>query len=454
MAVKNILTYNAKVSSVEQTYFSPVVTLPQANNIQVNSIYCFLSRTDPWGDDANPDQPTQTLKYTKQVMKNMFVAKQVTSNDISPVVPRVDWTTGVTYDYFSDDTDIFALNPDGSNVYNFYVRNQYDQVFKCLWNNQGNPSIVEPYFEPGSYGTNNIYKGSDGYKWKYMFTIDIGTKQKFMNAHWIPVPIGANTPNPFVTSAGAGNIDVINVTNNGSHYDPANAVITVTITGDGIGASASANIVGGMINDIIVTNTGTDYTYANVSINSSIGSNATAIAPTSPIGGHGFDPVSELGCSHAMFSVLFSGTENDIVPTNINYYQLGLIVSPTTQQSSPHIATGTIYDTTTQVIVAPGFGAFVNDEIVYQGDPNNPTFFGTVLSFNVGSNVIKLINTTGTLVDNSTIYGKTSIAARTILTHNLPNFAVLSGYLTYIENRSGITRSADGTEQFRFVLGY
>jgi hypothetical protein len=73
MAVKNILTYNAKVSSVEQLYYAPVVTLPQANNIQVNSIYCFLSRTDPWGDDANPDQPTQTLKYTKQVMKNMYM---------------------------------------------------------------------------------------------------------------------------------------------------------------------------------------------------------------------------------------------------------------------------------------------------------------------------------------------------------------------------------------------
>ena len=105
---------------------------------------------------------------------------------------------------------MFAVDGSGNPVYNFYVRNQYDQVFKCLWN-AGVPSTVEPYFEPGSFGTNNIYLGADGYKWKFMYTIDTGTKVKFMNADWLPVPVGANTPNPLTSSAGAGNIDVINV---------------------------------------------------------------------------------------------------------------------------------------------------------------------------------------------------------------------------------------------------
>jgi len=453
MASNNLLTYNAKVSSVEQVYFSPVAVVPPYYTVPLSSLYCFLSKVDPWTDDNNPPAPTQDQKYIKQTFKNMFVAKNITSNDISPVVKRMDWTTGVTYDYYNDSVDMFALNLDGSNVYNFYIKNQYDQVFKCLWNNN-NPSTVEPYFEPGSYGTNNIYTGSDGYKWKFMYTIDTGTKVKFMNADWIPVPVGSNTPNPLLTSAGAGNIDVINITNGGSGYDLANAVVTVTITGDGTGATGTANVNGGVITDVIVTSTGTNYTFANVAITSSIGSNATAIAPASPVGGHGFDPVSELGASHVMFAVEFNGSETGIIPTDITYHQLGVVINPTTSSLSPAPANGAIYKTSTDLIVAPGFGAYVNDEIVYQGDVNNPSFKGTILSFDPASDVIRLINTTGSLTTNAPVFGQTSKTTRTLLTYSVPDFQIFSGYMSYIENRSGITRSTDGIEQFKFVLGY
>jgi hypothetical protein len=466
MATKNLLTYNAKISSVEEAYFAPVTVVPpfydiygnttQLSNPPLSTFYCFLSKVDPWTDENNPPTPTQDQKYIKQVFKNMFVAKQITSNDISPVIKRVDWTTGVMYDYYRDDIDMFAVDDNGNPIYNYYVKNQYDQVFKCLWN-AGVPSTVEPYFEPGSYGTNNIYLGSDGYKWKYMYSIDLGQKTKFMNTEWLPVPVGANTPNPLVSTAGAGNIDVINITNGGSGYDLANGVVTVTITGDGTGATAtvtSAQVVGGVIKDITVTTPGTNYTYANVSITSSVGSNATAISPTSPIGGHSYDPISELGTTHVMYAVEFNGSEGEVIPTDITYHQLGIIVNPTTSQLSPLPANGTIYKTTTDLVVAPGFGAFTYDEIVYQGDVDNPSFKGTVLNFDPASNVIRLINTSGRLTTNAPVHGKTSVTTRTLLTYSYPNFTLYSGYLSYIENRTGITRSFDGIEQFKFVLGY
>ena len=457
MATKNILTYNSKVSSVEQVYFSPVVSTPPEFATPLSSLYCFLSKVDPWVDDNNPPQPQQDQRYIKQVFKNMFVAKNITSGNLSPVVPRIDWTTGVTYNYYQDDVDIFEVDGNGHRLYNFYIRNQYDQVFKCLWNNNDQASTVEPYFEPGSYGTNNIYKAADGYKWKYMYTIDTGTKITFMNADWMPVPIGGNTPSPKLTAAGVGNIDVINVMNGGSGYDLANATITVSITGDGSGATATigeGNVTDGVITDITVLNTGTNYTYANVSITSSLGSGAVAIAPASPVGGHGVDPVSELGVSNIMFSVEFNGGEGGIIPTDIIYHQLGIVINPTTEQNAPAPANGAIYKTTTDLIVAPGFGVYVNDEIVYQGDINNPDFIGTILSFDPATNIIRLINTTGTIVDNSSIYGKSSLTTRTLLTHSFPNFVIHSGYLSYIENRNGIQRSPDGIEQFKFVLGY
>ena len=453
MATKNLLTNAAAVSSVEQVYFSPVSVIPPYYDAPLSSIYCFLAKVDPWDDENDPPQPTQDQRYLKRTFKNMFVAKQITSNNISPVIQRINWETGTIYDFYRDSVDMFRLNDDGTLYYNFYVKNSYDQVFKCLWNNQG-ASTVEPYFEPGSYGTNNIFQGADNYKWKYMYTIDTGTKQAFMDSNWMPVPVGANTTNPLIASAGCGDIEVINVVAGGTGYDEANAVVTVVINGDGTGAAATANVIGGSISDVIVTNSGTNYSYANVTISSTLGSNAVVFGPTSPIGGHSFDPVAELGCSHVMFSVEFNGSEDGVIPTDITYHQLGILINPTTKQLSPQPANGTIYKTSTDVVVAPGFGTYDYDEIVYQGDTNNPSFTGTILSFDPASNVIRLINTKGTVTTNAPIYGRTSLTTRTVLTYSLPNFVLFSGYLSYIENRTGITRSVDGIEQFKLVLGY
>lgn len=468
MANKSLLTYNAKVSSVEQAYYFPSSVLPYAPNINLGTVYCFLASTVAWEDDADPPEPTQDQKSIKQTFKNIFAVKKITSGDISPVVERINWTTGTTYDYYRDDVDMLSRDTSGFLYKKFYVKNRYDQVFKCLWNNNEGLATDEPYFEPGTYGTNNIYAGTDGYKWKYMYSIDTGLKIKFMDKDWIPIPIGANTPNPEVSYAGAGSIDVINVTDGGSGYDAGNSVIKVTITGDGSNAEASIDstqITSGVITDITVTNPGKNYTFANVSITATsansvyIGTGAVAIAPTSPIGGHAFDTVSELGCAHVMFAVEFNKDENGQIPTDNNYYQVGLIVNPTTKQTPTIPANGAIYRTSTDLVVAPGFGTFADDEYVFQtATPGAPisaaTFKGIVVSFNTSTNTAKLINIVGTPVTNAPLYGNTSGTTRTLLSVDSPIYSLLSGYMTYIENRSAVQRSADGIEQYKFVLGY
>ena len=455
MANKNLLTYNAKVTQVEQTYFSPVAVLPPPFGTSISTTYCFLSHNLPWPDDNNPPQPTQDQKYIKDTFKSMFVAKQIYSSDISPVIQRIDWTSGTTYNYYRDDVNMFAIDGAGLLVLNFYVRNRYDQVFKCLWNNNQIASTQEPFFQPGSYGTNNIYTGSDGYRWKYMYTIDTGLKRKFMDSKWIPVPVSVNTPNPIQTSAGFGDIEVINITGGGSGYDSANATITVTIIGDGTGATATAETSAGQITNIVMVNTGSNYTFANVSITSTLGSGATAIAPISPIGGHGFDNVDELGCFNVMLTCEFDGSEGGKIPVDIDYRQVGLVVNPVSLSSYPNPASDPIYKTTTDFVVAPGFGAYVPDEVVYQGNSlATATFSASVLSFDTASNVIYLINKVGTPTLNAPVYSSSSGTVRTLLSVTPTIFQPFSGYLSYIENRSPVQRSSDGKEQFRFVLGY
>lgn len=471
----NLITYNAAVSQLELEYYIPAATVLGQ---PVGTIYAFLGQEDPWpvinGVEV-PVQPTEDISYLKRTFKNMFAMKNLNSSNLSPVIQRINWTANTVYTAYSDTLDLQSKDENGFLIYEYYVKNRYDQVFKCLWNNNGAPSMFEPYFQPGSYGTNNIYQNEDLYKWKYMYTIDTGSKKTFMDSDWMPVPVGANTPQPYLTTAGWGSIDVINVTNGGSGYDAVNNYITVTVVGDGTGANGSitpAQVVNGSIVDIVVPQgeAGQNYTYANVVINAYTSSNqrypapivtqATAIAPTSPVGGHAYDCVSELGCNHIMFSIDFNGTENNVLPTDgVVYRQVGLLFDPQTYgPSGPQLANGSIYNVATQVLCAGGLGSFVSDEIVNQYDTstNPPTlvYSGTVLSFNTSTNLLQLINTYGNFILGQAITGVTSGCSRTVLTVTEPSVIPFSGYLAYIENRQGVQRSDDGIEQFHFVLGY
>jgi hypothetical protein len=474
----NILTYGSKVSYVTQEYYTPASTIT-ATGQPVSTFYAFLSKVDPWPIDpiSNleiPPQPTQDQSYIKNVFKNIFFSKQITPAQMSPVIQRIDWTSGNTYDYYQDNIDMFQVDQNGLLVKQFYVRNTYNQVFKCLWNNNGGQSTMMPFFQPGNYGTNNIFSGGgDGYKWKYIYTIANGDQLNFMDSTWMPVKVPQQIINPLSSNpgsglvAGSGDIEVINVINGGSGFTSSN-VISVQIIGDGtasngaVGTSATAVVTpsqlsGGSITDITITDPGANYTYANVVITSASGNNVTVVAPVSPVGGHGFDPISELGCKYIMMSVQFNQSENGFLPTNIDYRQVGILVNPIASSTFPNAANATTYNTTTQISVANGPGSYQNDEVVQQVDPvtGQVVFSATVLtSTYIINTTVQVINITGTPITNLGLIGQTSGCARTLIGVNSPDFIPFSGYIAYIENRAGVTRSPDGIEQFKFVLGY
>jgi hypothetical protein len=155
-----------------------------------------------------------------------------------------------------------------------------------------------------------------------------------------------------------------------------------------------------------------------------------------------------------MITAEFNGTESGYIPTDIKYRQVGLIASPSARSTYPALANAAIYKAYTEVFVSAGFGLFNSSETVYQGTSTNQTYSGTVLSFDEGANLVKLINTKGTPSLSAPLYGASTGTVRTLLSNNSTDIIINSGYITYIENREHITRSDDGTEQFKFVLGY
>jgi hypothetical protein len=456
-ANNGILTYQNGSYQTSAVYYSPSASVSLTGN-PLGTFYCFLSRVKAWPSEDAPPAPTQDQKYLKETFKNMFVAKKIGTSDMSPVIERINWGSGEIYDYYDDAINMLAIDTNGTILKRFYIKNRFDQVFKCLWNNNGGNSTVEPYFEPGTFNANMVFQGADDYKWKYMYTITSGSKQKFMDDAWMPVPVNTTYPNPFSTFAGAGSIDVINITDGGYGYDPTNSAITVTVTGDGQYATANATVVSGSITDIVVANTGSNYTFANVSITSASGTGAVAVAPTSPIGGHGYNPMTELGARHIMMTARFTKDEGGKLPTDIDFRQIGVLVNPYAYfGTSTALANGETYSTTTDFIVSQGFGSYIPDETIYQS-PNgllsSATFTATVLSFDTTTNTAKLINTLGTANNSALIYGASSGTSRVVVQQQTPEFIPYSGYLTYLENREPVQRNIDGSEIFKLVLGY
>jgi len=461
-ANSSLLTYQSKLYEVLQYYFGPSSTAEE--NVDVpNSLYAFIGRITPWPDPFNPPPPEQSQIAIKETFKNIVAVKKIISSDISPVIPRKNWDTGTVYEYYDDRVNMFAVDANNLVSKNFYIKNRYDQVFICLWNNRGAASTVEPQLSPGTFDSTFLIQTSDGYKWKFLYSIDAGIKQRFLDENWMPVPVGFNVPNPTVSPAAEGQIDVINITTVGQGYQSGGVVVTVN--GDGTGAAASPVInAAGYLTDMVMTNVGSGYTYANTIITPGVGyptPNVTAVAmtPVSPVGGHGLDPISDLGCNNVMVTVEFIEDENGTIPTDITYYQLGLILDPSSQQSTPDYTFGDIFDTTKQFTVSPGTGAFVSGQTVYQGQSlASASFTAQVVSFDTTNNLLRVINTSGTPTINDALIqdagGAVNVAVRTLLATSDSDFILYSGYMTYIENRTAIQRSPDGTEQFRLVLRF
>ena len=136
MANQNLLTYGLKVTQLKQDFYAPGLYLLN-QQIPNETIYCFLSRVDSWPIDPvtgleMPVLPTQDQQYIKNVYKNMFVAKQVTSSNITPVAKRIDWISGTVYDYYQDNVDMFATDVNGFLIKSFDINQFYNKIIDNL----------------------------------------------------------------------------------------------------------------------------------------------------------------------------------------------------------------------------------------------------------------------------------------------------------------------------------
>jgi hypothetical protein len=238
-------------------------------------------------------------------------------------------------------------------------------------------------------------------------------------------------------------------TSSGYHIGPR-----IIVNGDGTSASAYANVTAGQVTRINMINTGSGYTRANVTITGTDGTGATATPRISPPGGHGSDPVGELGGFNVMLNVRISGTEGNTFPTNNDFRIIGLLRDPLT--TTDVAADAAAYDTTTKLTVSGiSSGPFQRDEMINGG---TSSALGRIVSFaNTNSagtaGVLKIVDVQGTFAAE-TITGNTTSATATVSTVQSGELRPFSGDVIYRENRAVTSRTADQIEDIKIVVRY
>lgn len=141
--------------------------------IEGSSVYVGIGKSDVWSlttsdtTDTTPFTPADNLDQIGEARANLIGLKKIVPADIAHVVPRHTWTSGNSYyAWDSDDASIFDKA--------FYIVTSEFKVYKCIKAGGGASSI-----QPTQTLTDPTAE-SDGYTWKYMYTISVADAEKFL----------------------------------------------------------------------------------------------------------------------------------------------------------------------------------------------------------------------------------------------------------------------------------
>jgi len=576
--------------------------------------YLFIGKASAWSGSfsdttipnpttaANPSSDT-TANTSYSHWKDMIAAKKVSSSDISHVVTRHNWTSGRVYQMYKDTethsnlissrTGQTVSNAGGTatestTMYPMYVMNTNFGIYKCLYNaeteisgsNYPKPSTVEPTHTTSTAGAPAAE--SDGYKWKYMYTISASEALKFVTSSYIPVK-QLRDANAYGNTATAGGLGTGGVKNDGSaqatiEYNTVDGALdifvintdgtgytfetgkTVTTTGSGATSTLTMAAPGLTSNDqynnssvyftfsgtsyvrkitdssygssvqtltldatipqltgtitanvapfcringdghgqeivltanssdtdavggVTVVSTGNSFTTASVIIEqqgtgAGTGADITAIIP--PKGGHGYDPIKELGGYFIMVNSKLTQDESGTFTTTNDFRKIGLLTDPNSDGAYTRYTGDTATQAKTFTYTA-NTAAISGDITITQGTVGANGATAYVVDVNASASTMRVVDITNGANSNAGYDGKpgswqcttTNVASSfTGVTNAIATFtytggsAVLSnvangsmqigsGEVIYIENRAPVARASDQTEDIKLIIEF
>lgn len=500
-----------------------------------NSYYIFVGlsnasgvgfgRTSDW--DTNTPNAIDNVSYLNHYKSTVLYGKKITSANVRRVVKNNTWISGQKYEMYRHDYSVLNPSPitNSLRLYDalYYVVNSEYKVYICIDNGSsgsvnspnytGNASIIEPThtdFEPVKY--------TDGYSWKYLYSISPSDIIKFDSTEYVAVPNDWKTTTDNNISAIRSNgdsslnnnqIKKVYIKNSGVNYSlPSQAIYN--IVGDGSGGKVSIEVTDTSITNATVTQGGKNYTYAAVDLGTnSFAANQTPaelmpIIP--PSRGHGFDVYQELGTDKVLIYSRFDNTSKQF-PIDSVFSQVGILKNPTIYDSSGEsqniytandfsavyamrfdestiiqentLAIGdkirqsvpggtaygwvTSYDKETKVLKY-----YQDRSLYYGGATNNVDTIGISSQFSANNTNLSFISGGTVLTDSgfsASIGSFTGIT--TTLSNKIINLGVSftdglakpeinnkSGDIVYIDNRPTVQRSTNQVEDFKIILEF
>ena len=217
------------------------------------------AQPDPNNTNAPSSDTTANTAYSH--WKDMIAAKKVASSDVSHVIARNNWTSGRYYSMFDDTTKFSLLTASQASqnvnsgtadttatLYPMYVMNSTFKVYKCLHNNKNEsgrplPSTVEPTHTTTTAAAPAAQ--SDGYIWKYMYTISAAESLKFVTSSYIPVK-QIRDANAYGQGGSAGGMAA-----SGAKDDSSDQVVI------------ERNAIDGALDIFVISNDGANYHFEN-----------------------------------------------------------------------------------------------------------------------------------------------------------------------------------------------
>ena len=482
-----IITNKFRINNAEQFVESFSETAAETYYLFIGRAHSWASDVDAQGNtiaegtDASPPTPNDDVTSEFYNWDDMLGAKLIASTDVSRAIPRRNWTTGTTYDMYEH--NIGSANAAASGATNLFdstyvVMNSVFAVYKVIENDGATASTVEP-----TSTSNSIFSTSDGYRWKYMYSLTSAETLNFMSTDFIH----CSTDSTVSAAAVDGALDTALVVAGGSSYTTSSGatISAIPIRGDGSSGVASVVISSGAVASVSITTAGTGYTFAYIRSADIIaatnaggagsGANINVIIP--PKGGHGSNALKELGAFYVMMNKSLVGVEgtSDIGVGN-DFRRIGLMRNPT------NFGTTTVASAATRrqlyaAVFSSVSGTFAADEEINQASTGA---VGKVVEYDATNKLLYWVQTRFPDVGTDTngnatafsganaITGQTSSAAATPLTssstdvngvsitsgYSNPELAADSGDIIYVEERSPITRASDQTENIKLIIEF
>lgn len=199
--MSKLLTNNYKLNLANQLLES---ISEEANN----SYYLYTAKPVSIQNSATDAIYDKIQETEVDQFRTMIFGKKVTADDAAILIRNVPWETG-KYDMYDSNSAMFDKN-----FYAVCDEDSFYHVYKCLDNNLGANSTIQPEIAFTVGANNQTFRTADGYVWKYMYSVTEFNADKFKTENYFPV-----FANSTVTeSATKGSIDVITIDGQGKGY--------------------------------------------------------------------------------------------------------------------------------------------------------------------------------------------------------------------------------------------